>query len=145
MMNMTERKDPRVTQMAAELKDRKVTVITTNEFFGNMNVFEGRLVDFGTRPYAQYSNAPYVKFIPTRKRKPVCIMKTYNPTLIVIDGVGHNLTPNDEVVLSETSEVRVTTLKYSSFDPRYVTEFLAKLKEKNIEPLFYVAPNPEFA
>lgn len=133
-----------MNQMSPEYVGRKVTVITTNEFFGNVNVYEGKLIGFGFSPYAQYSNAPFVDFTPTRKRKGIRIRKTYKPFLMVLDGVGHNLKPDDDVVIHEDSKVKITQSKYASFDPRHISDFTAMLESRNIKPLFSVVPPTDF-
>ena len=46
----------------------KITVYTTSEFFGSVQKYEGTLIDQGRMQYAQYDQAPFVSFIPKKKR-----------------------------------------------------------------------------
>ncbi len=47
---------------------KQVTIYSKSSF--GVNKFEGKILEFGQQPYAQYPNATFVKFIPKGKRKP---------------------------------------------------------------------------
>ena len=115
-------------------KENQITVYWTGEFFGSVIKKEGTLIEHGTRKYAQYNNAPFVKMIPARKRNGVMIAKEYNPFILVLEGVGH---PEPEGMWKSSQPVNgvtVTESRYSSFDDRWVTDF-----DKMIDA--YVAEN----
>lgn len=101
-----------------------VTIYTSGEFFGSINKYEGKLVECGTKQYAQYDHAPYVFFIPKGKRKARGFVKGYQPWIVIVKGVGHP-TPPDMFTAPRMSEsgMMVKESRYSSFDDRYKTEF----------------------
>lgn len=105
-------------------KENQITVYWTGEFFGSVIKKEGTLIEHGTRKYAQYNNAPFVKMIPAGKRNPVLIAKEYKPFILVLEGTGH---PEPQSMWKESNTpvagVTVTEAKYSSFDDRWDTDF----------------------
>ena len=110
-------------------KNEKITVYTKSSLMGNIVKYEGKLIDCGTMKYAQYNNAPFVSFIPKRKRKGVRLVEGYNPYMLVLKGWGHP-EPNDIMVpVSETETVTVTTTKYRSFDKQYGIDFNLQINE----------------
>ena len=106
------------------MSNQLVTIYRQSESFGNFVKDEGKLIAHGTRPYAQYKNAPFVNFIPKGKRKEIKLSKTYNPMMLVLEGHGHP-TPEDlfSVNFSKTAEAEVKKAAYVSFDDRYNTDF----------------------
>jgi hypothetical protein len=106
------------------MSNQLVTIYRQSEFFGNFIKHEGKLIEHGSRPYAQYKNAPFVSFIPKGKRNPIKFVKTHNPMILVIEGHGHP-TPEElfSVIVSKDANAKVSTAKYSSFDHRYNTDF----------------------
>lgn len=107
------------------MKDQqKVTVYSSGEFLGSINKYEGRLIDCGYKEYAQYKNAPFVTFIPAKKRNPVGIIKGYKPYIVVLKGTGHP-EPNEVFtkVISDTGGATMKQSTYSSFDERWKTDF----------------------
>lgn len=97
-------------------KGKKVTIYTTSEFMGNVVKYEGKLVDYGTRKYAQYNTAPFVDFIPDGKRKTIRIQKTYKPYLLILLGSGY---PEPETMCPPEGGMS----KYSSHDDRWRNDF----------------------
>jgi hypothetical protein len=67
---------------------QKVTLYWQSpEWGGAIHKCEAKLVEHGTRRYAQYDAAPYARFIPKRKRKLrelVCFGR--DPYLLILDG-----------------------------------------------------------
>lgn len=103
----------------------KATIYTDSEFMGNIMKHEAKeLIEHGTKKYAQYNKAPFVKWIPLGKRKPVGITKSgSSPMLLILEGVGH---PNPESMWGEGKKVgdaTVTEVKYASFDDRWEKDF----------------------
>jgi len=102
---------------------QKVTIYTSSEFFGSFHKYVGKLIDFGTRKYAQYDNAPFVTFIPSKKRKARQILKSFQPMILILEGIGH---PDPETIWGgskKENDVTVTQSKYSSFDERWSSDF----------------------
>lgn len=115
------------------MEKQKITVYYTGEFFGSVIKKEGYLVEYGRREYAQYKNAPYVVFIPRRKRKAIRILKGYKPYILILNG-WDNPEPNG-MYGTETKKDGVIIKKstYTSFDDRYKSDFdriIDKHKEK---------------
>ena len=110
----------------------KVTIYCTNEFFGNIVRYDGKLINHGVRKYAQYENAPFVEFIPKGKRKIVRIQKSYKPYLLIINGYDNQL-PDSMYGKSETKNgVTIKKSRYQSYDNRYKTDFDKILENSNI-------------
>lgn len=105
-----------------------VTIYISSAF--GVSQIEASLMDFGTKPYAQYPNAPFVHFVRKGKRKPEGFVKTSEPYIVILEGHGH-IKPED----AYTSPVNIgsgmtsTQSRYSCFDERYKTEFDPKLSE----------------
>ncbi len=107
---------------------KQVTIYSKSSF--GVNKFEGKILEFGQQPYAQYPNATFVKFIPKGKRKPYGFIEGYNPYFVIIEGYNH---PNTLDAFKQVSE-EVQASKYSCYDERYLTEFdevLNKYIEEN--------------
>lgn len=101
-----------------------VTIFSKSEFGMGINKYEGKLLNTGVKPYAQYNKAPFVEFIPKRKRKGVKIIKGYSPYLVVLEGKHPDLDPENPMqIISQTEDIVVRQSKYSSFDSRYESDF----------------------
>ena len=111
-------------------QDYSATIYTTGEFFGSVNKYEGKIIDFGVRPYAQYTEAPFFKYIPKGKRKPRgCIKGDYNPYLVILKGYNH---PDPQSMFNDpryTEGLVIKESRYTSFDERYKTDFDAVLNK----------------
>lgn len=100
----------------------KPVTIYTSSTFGVLKL-EGKIVDFGTKKYAQYDNAAYFHYVQKRKHNASGIIKGYKPYMIIIEGHNH-VSPEDIFkVVSQKENIVVSKTKYSSFDDRYLTEF----------------------
>ena len=103
---------------------QKVTIYVTSEFFGSVQSREGYLIEHGTKKYAQYSNAPYVQYIPKGKRKIVGFVKGYKPYLLIVN--GWNLPKSQgmfENSITNKDNVTIKKSTYSCFDDRYKSDF----------------------
>lgn len=90
--------------------------------FGMVKV-EGKLIDAGTKKYAQYGHAPYIDMLPKGKRKPVRYSQSYEPFFLVLEGHDHPLLQEGFVELESSSpEMKIKKSRYSSFDPRWKAE-----------------------
>jgi|SRR5690606_3251833 len=97
----------------------KATIYLTEDLLGSVVKIEGTILNYGTRKYAQYNNAPYIDYIPQGKRKARRIMKSYNPYIVVLAGINH-IDPMDAFVKVDE---KCSKSRYLSFDKRYKTDF----------------------
>lgn len=103
----------------------KVTLYTTSGF-GNMVKVEARLKEHGTRKYAQYNSAPFVKYVKKRARKVTGFVQTFQPTLLIVAGWGHPEPDSMMVADKEPSDILGVTIsrgRYTSFDPQWQKDF----------------------
>ena len=109
---------------------QKVTVYYTSEMFGSVVKQTGYLVDHGRMKYAQYDNAPFVTFIPAKKRTAYRIVKGYNPYIIICDGWN---TPEPDGMFGDPTPTGTGMImrksRYSCFDDGYKTDFDRRLSE----------------
>ncbi len=91
--------------------------------------------------YAQYNNAIKVEYVEKRARKSRGFYLTYKPFLVVL--VARDAIEPDFMVELDTpgerSGVTLSKSRYSSFDSRWESDFMATLVAKNIRPLFQVS------
>lgn len=109
----------------------KVTIYHKSDLMGNIIKTEARLVEHGTRKYAQYDNAVFVNFVPKRKRKVRGLIATSRPYVLILEGWGH---PDPDSLFgpaerSETTGVGFARGRYSAFSGGWVADF-----EKRINP-----------
>ncbi len=108
--------------------DKKVTIYLTSSWVGmGVRKCEARLVDHGRRKYAQYSSAPFVHFIPKRKRKVRQYVEGYKPYALILAGWGHPDPASAFVPVSNDGKVEVSQSRYTLFDDRWDTDFDAKI------------------
>jgi len=105
------------------MTQEKVTIYHRSMF--GVRAIEAKLVAHGTRSHAQYSSAPFVHFIPKRKRNPRTLQESYRPTMVIVRGWGHPAPPSDYLPPEQgsTPGIVVTRAKYLSCDPQYQTDF----------------------
>jgi hypothetical protein len=124
---------------------KKITIYTRNEMMGNINAIEAHLIDFGFQDYAQYSNVPFVNYLPKRARKPAKhIAYGYDPFLVIVEGWGHAQPAGifDGMLTLHSESVAVTRARYGSFDERWVTDFVELLEAE--KELVYVVKVSKF-
>lgn len=114
---------------------------TASDFMGNIERSDCRLVTITEGVgYAQYKNAIRVEYTPKGARKLRSFMLTYNPFLVVLaakDAIEPDSMFGPSMPASGAG-VAVSTGRYSSFDKRWRSDFLAVLQAKNIQPTFQV-------
>jgi hypothetical protein len=114
----------------------KATVFYKSEFLGDIKSIEVTVVEHGTRQYAQYTHAPFVKFKKKGGRNLFGIQQTYKPFLCIVAGWNLDIKPDDAYeTVSTTDKMTIRKSKYSSFDDRYVSDFEQLLLEKGIQPI----------
>lgn len=117
---------------------QKVTIcfVNSDSFALGVSVVEGRLLTHGRRKYAQYDAAPFVEFVPKKARHTRRVQTGYRPYLIILEGWNLGLIQDTWVnAESFTPGVEVKRSRYSSFDPRWATDFDATLEAKGAKIL----------
>lgn len=109
--------------------NKTLVTIYHSGMFGVQKI-EGTLIECGTKPYAQYKSAPFVKFVPKGKRKPAGFVQGYNPYIVIVEGHGH-ISPDDAYTspVDTGTGLTVRQSRYSCFDERYKTEFDKRLTD----------------
>jgi hypothetical protein len=109
------------------MKNSELVTVYYSAMFG-VQKLEGKIVDFGTKEYAQYKAAAFVKIIPKGKRNPIGFLDGAYPYYIILKGVNHPAPADAFTPKKETAEGLVTSMsRFTSFDERYKTEFDAKI------------------
>lgn len=113
------------------MKNQELVTMYYGGSFG-VQKLECKLIDFGTKPYAQYKDAAFVRYVPKGKRKPCGFVMGYHPFILILEGVNHP-NPDDafgpaKITVYESGEVITKQTRYSSFDERYNTEFDSKIE-----------------
>lgn len=122
------------------LANNQLVTIYINGGFGNIVKYEGKLIEYGNRKYAQYDNASFASFVPKGKRKAVGFIKTSHSTMLILPGYNH---PEPDSMFGEAkideNGTSIRESRYMSFDSRFATDFDAKidgyLANNNIKPL----------
>ena len=98
--------------------NRLVTIYALRDF--GYSKKEGKLIEYGERPHAQYDRFPYVIFISKGKRK----QETIGPEFVLLDGHGFPDSPDAFTHEHDPATGRNTwdRSKYPCFDPRYAIE-----------------------
>lgn len=108
--------------------------------FGSISKMEIKLIECGTRQYAQYSAAPFVKYVQKGKRKPSGYIKGYEPYILILKGIGHPEPASMFDKVSDKDGVSVSKSRYLSYDKRYKTDFDRVIdeyiKDNNVTVLF---------
>ena len=100
---------------------RHKCTLYSNGMFG-VSAIEIYLIDHGTRKYAQYGNAPYVRYRQPRQRKDRGFQASYDPWILILEGWGH-IRPKTMTDPEESSTgMTVTKSLYALCDPRYATD-----------------------
>lgn len=112
---------------------QKVTLYCKSAF--GIKKYEGKLIEHGTSPYAQYENAPYVVFIPKGKRNPRKFREGYKPFFLILAGWEH---PEPDSALVDTeptaSGIMVARSRYASFDDSWQRDFNAMIEPYIADP-----------
>ena len=93
-----------------------------------MTKLECRELLIETGPYAQYEGAIFVSYVPKGARKPRAFVQTYQPDIVALAGWDHF--NRDDSILPEQDAgtgVSVARGRYQSCDPRWASDFGAKL------------------
>jgi hypothetical protein len=116
---------PQPTELALD----KATIYSENSFGMGYSKHEVRALKIHAAPYAQYSSAIHVQFVPKGARRGRSFTQTYKPTLVVLDGWGHTLAPPSMFGTPEVSPrgLVVRQGRHSGFSDEWGNEFRAQL------------------
>ncbi len=122
----------RIHGETVELIEQRVTIYSRGEMFGNIIRTECRYWHVRRGPYAQYSAAHHVAFVPKGAQKIRAYADTSSePTTLVLEGWGH---PKGADLFGETrtdskTGLQVRESRYMSCDPRWRSDFDAMIAE----------------
>src|SRR5579875_1271441 len=110
-----------------------VVIYLVNELMGNVQRVDAKeaRVTTGVR-YAQYTDAVQVEWIEPRKRNWSRIILTFQPFIFVLTKAA--AVPQPSSLVPESNGCMRS--KYPSHDARYISDFLATLKQAGAKPLF---------
>lgn len=113
---------------------------TASSFMGNIERLDCRLVTITEGvEYAQYKNAVKVEYMEKGKRRSRSFLLTYDPFLVILS--AKDAVEPDSMLGAKTpcnAGVMLLQSRYSSFDKRWRSDFLAVLQAKDIQPIFQV-------
>lgn len=95
---------------------------------GNVVKVRAKFVEVTTRKWAQYDNATQLTYRKPRQRKDRSQVLGYKPWFVVVEGDGPEV---DDLFLDAQVDpktgVSFQKSRYASFDPRFVSDFEARL------------------
>jgi hypothetical protein len=103
----------------------KATIYTTGELMGNVQKVEVRRGDVEVKPYAQFSDAVHVKYVPKGARRQRGFVKSFKPFVLILEGHGHP-DPDSlfgEAVPSSVEGVSVAHGRHSAFGDEWTNDF----------------------
>jgi hypothetical protein len=110
------------------VKAEKATIFVRSDMGFGIRKYEVRNLRIEIAPYAQHSNAVKATFTYRGHRKSSSLVETFRPTLVVVQGWGHDLTPDSMFGATTKGDgVETTMSRYSSCDSRWDSDFAAKL------------------
>lgn len=116
----------------------KVTVYTTGEFMGNVHRRDMNTLTIRVGKYAQYHDAINLIYKQKGKQKMASQWISYDPFVVVVP-TAKAINPDDMMGASEpgsTPGVSISRSRYSSFDDRWRSDFMAKLKAAHVPILW---------
>jgi hypothetical protein len=107
--------------MKTTIEKRRVTVY----FLGGLGYVKKEASAFGHQvsEYAQYEAAVRFAMVEKGHRKPVGVVQTYKPSLVVLDGWGH---PDPDGAWTDSAHGEQVS-RHVGFDDAWSAEFDAKL------------------
>jgi hypothetical protein len=124
-------------QVKNEKRFKNVVVYLTGGM-GNIVRVDCRELVIQVGKYAQYDRAISVKYLHKGKQKWAGVWATYDPFVVVVP-MDKAIDPDSlfgDDELSSTPGVTVRKSRYSSFDPRWKTDFVSKLKANHVPVLW---------
>lgn len=110
------------------MSNQKVTILTRGGM-GNIVVTHAKLVEHGRMPYAQYADAPFVKYIKKGARKVTGSVFSYDPYLVILEGWQDIQSQElfQPATVSETGAI-ISRGKFASVDSGWEKEFESETK-----------------
>lgn len=110
-----------------ETGEEKVTIYKRGAF--GISKIEAKRLYIKLAPWAQYRSAVQVSFLEKGKRKEHGFVDSHNPSTLVLAGWGH-IDPDSSFLPEEpgaTPEIVVSKGRYGACDPRWQSDFDAKI------------------
>jgi len=111
---------------------QKATIYTNSDWGMGIVKREIYLESHGTKKYAQYDHAPWVRFVIKGKRSLMEITKTYQPYLLIVEGWNAPDMDDPFAPLSESNGVMVSQSRHLSHSDEWEKEADAKLGDVKI-------------
>lgn len=110
---------------ATKIEFEKATIYTTSELMGNIVKTEVRKGEVEIKPYAQYSKAVHVRYVPNGKRKKRGFVKSHEPFVLILEGHGHPEADSlyGEAEATQNGKVSVARGRYRCFHSGWVDDF----------------------
>jgi hypothetical protein len=105
------------------MEKEKATLYINSEFYGCPQKLEIYLLEHGTKEYAQYKAAPYVKYILKGKRTARQIIKGYNPFFVIVKGWDTPEPPKWHNKPTYDNGMELKQSKYTCHDEMYLMDF----------------------
>lgn len=108
-----------------KIEFEKATIYTTTQMMGNIIKTEVRKGEVEIKPYAQYSKAVHVQYVPKGKRKKRSFVKSHEPFVLILEGHGHPDADSlyGEAEATQNGEVSVARGRYRCFHSGWVDDF----------------------
>lgn len=123
------------------MKLDRATLFMSGEMMGNFRKVEARDVTVYFDKWAQYPAALYVEFTPKGKRNPRRYVKGYKPQVVIYQGWGHDLDPEDLFAAPETDANTGVTVRHgkrTAFSGGWADEMKARVKAYSKKPAFQI-------
>lgn len=109
---------------------QKATIYTNSEWGLGIIRKEVYLESHGTKKYAQYDYAPWVRFVLKGKRSLMETTKTYQPYLLIVEGWDTPKVDDPFTVVSESKDVVVSQSRHMSFSDAWEKEADDRIGDK---------------
>lgn len=111
----------------------KATVFLNGELTTHPSKLEVWLLEHGTTEYAQYNEAPFVRFIGKGKQLESRWIKGYKPFAVIVKGWGHPDNPEWFSEPREENGMIIRTTKYLSHDDNFQYDFNEWFEKQDFE------------
>jgi len=130
-----------LSTMPAEQTFYNVTFYRRGEMMGTINRVDAKTLTVSIKPYAQYPHAIHLTWKSKGQRNERgSVVCGYKPFFALVDTKAA-IQPDglyDPSTSVTSGGCTVTKGRYSSCDPRWVSDFVAQLAAANVTPIIYV-------
>lgn len=110
------------------MQNIKATLYRRGDFLGAIHKIEVRAISVTREKYAQYASAVHVEYIEPRQKRARMFVDSHKPSVLVLEGWGH---PDPDSAFGSEEQaapgVTLSRSRYSSCDPRWQSDFDAKI------------------